>query len=116
MNATVFGLILDALGAAMIVTGGFYGDRIVSYVADISSTWEGGSPEQLAELFPEKAEAILVPEAFNQVKSAGGNADDPEYLRAVLQKAGIEAPEGASTKELQDLLATAKEPGGQAQK
>jgi hypothetical protein len=73
-------------------------------------------PEQLAELFPEKAEAILVPEAFSQVKSAGGNSDDPEYLRAVLQKMGIVVPEGASTKELQDLLATAKQPGGGAQK
>ena len=63
-------------------------------------------PEELAELFPEKAEAILAPEAFNQVKTTGGEQNDPEYLRAVIQKLGGDAPEGASTKELQDILAT----------
>ena len=73
-------------------------------------------PEELAELFPEKAEAILVPEAFSQVKSTGGDSDDPEYLRAVLEKMGIVAPEGASTKELQDLLAGAKTSGDVSQK
>ncbi len=73
-------------------------------------------PEELAELFPEKAEAILVPEAFSQVKSTGGDSDDPEYLRAVLEKMGIAAPEGASTKELQDLLAGAKTSGDGSQK
>ena len=62
-------------------------------------------PEELAELFPEKAEAILVPEAFSQVKSAGGDSDDPEYLRTAIQKLGGEAPGGASTKELQQMLA-----------
>ena len=74
------------------------------------------TPEELAGLFPEKAEAILVPEAFSQVKSTGGDSDDPEYIRAVLEKMGIAAPEGASTKELQDLLAGAKKPDGDSQK
>ena len=32
--------------------------------------------------------------------------NDPESLRAVIQKLGGEAPEGASTKELQDILAS----------
>jgi hypothetical protein len=62
-------------------------------------------PEELAELFPEKAEAILVPEAFGQVKTTGSEQNDPKYLRAVIQKLGGEAPESASTKELQDILA-----------
>ena len=73
-------------------------------------------PEELAELFPEKAETILVPEAFSQVKSTGGDSNDPEYLRAVLEKMGIAVPEGASTKELQDLLAGAKTSGDGSQK
>ena len=63
-------------------------------------------PEELAELFPEKAEAILALEAFDQVKTADAEQNDPEYLRAVIQKLGGEAPEGASTKELQDILAS----------
>ena len=63
-------------------------------------------PEELAELFPEKAEAILALEAFDQVKTADAEQNDPEYLRAVIQKLGGEAPEGASTNELQDILAS----------
>ena len=73
-------------------------------------------PEDLAELFPEKADAILAPEAFSQIKSTGGNSDDPEYLRAVLEKSGIAAPEGATTKELQDLLAGLKKSDNDSQK
>lgn len=65
-------------------------------------------PEELAEMYPEKAEAILNPEAFDQVKRAGSDSDDPEYLRAVIQKMGGEAPSDATTKELQDILAGLK--------
>lgn len=70
-------------------------------------------PEELAEMYPEKAEAILNPEAaevFGHINQLAGSSDDPTYLRAVLQKMGISAPESASTKELQDLLAGAKQP------
>ncbi len=62
-------------------------------------------PEELAEMFPEKAEGILNPDSSSQVKSTGGDSNDPAYLRAVIQKLGGEAPEGATTKELQDMLA-----------
>ena len=62
-------------------------------------------PEELAEMYPEKAEAILNPESASQIKSAGSDSNDPEYLRAVIQKLGGEAPETATTKELQDILA-----------
>ena len=60
---------------------------------------------ELAELFPEKGEAILNPEAFDQIKTGGKTSDDPAYLRAVLEKWGASPPEGATTKELQDMLA-----------
>ncbi|MDA1278615.1 MAG: hypothetical protein O3B95_01025 [Chloroflexi bacterium] len=63
--------------------------------------------DELAELFPEKAEAILNPEAINEIKSSGGNSNDPKYLRAVLEKMGVNPPENATTKELQDMLARA---------
>ena len=84
-------------------------------------------PEELAELFPEKADAILALEAFEALEFgsnvliekpmalnveecdaiiAAAEQNDPEYLRAVIQKLGGEAPEGASTKELQDILAS----------
>jgi hypothetical protein len=61
-------------------------------------------PEQFAEMFPEKAEAILNPESARQISSAGSKSDDPEYLRAVIQKLGGDPPADASTKELQDML------------
>ncbi|MDG0866054.1 hypothetical protein [Candidatus Lucifugimonas marina] len=64
--------------------------------------------EELAEIFPEKAEAILNPEAFDQIKTGGSKSDDPEYLRAVLQKMGVSAPDGATTAELQELVANAE--------
>ena len=65
-------------------------------------------PEQLAEIFPEKAEAILNPDSVNQIKSGVNSSDDPEYLRAVLGKLGIDPPADATTKELRDMLANAK--------
>ncbi len=62
-------------------------------------------PEELAEIFPEKAEAILNPESVDQIKTGGKSSDDPEYLRAVLEKMGANPPADATTKELQDMLA-----------
>jgi hypothetical protein len=64
--------------------------------------------EELAEIFPEKADAILNPEIVDQINTGGKESDDPEYLRAVLEKMGITPPEDATTRELQDLLADAK--------
>jgi hypothetical protein len=61
--------------------------------------------EELAEIFPEKAEAILNPDSVNQINAGGKSSDDPAYLRAVLKKWGANPPEGATTKELQDMLA-----------
>lgn len=62
-------------------------------------------PEELAEIFPEKADAILNPDSASQINPGGKDSDDPEYLRAVIEKLGGEAPADASTKELQDILA-----------
>ncbi len=61
--------------------------------------------EELAEIFPEKAEAILNPDSVGQIKSGGKTSDDPDYLRAVLEKMGANPPEDATTKELQEMLA-----------
>ena len=61
--------------------------------------------EELAEIFPEKAEAILNPESARQFATDGKQSDDPEYLRAVLEKLGADPPPDATTKELQDMLA-----------
>ena len=66
-------------------------------------------PEELAEIYPEKAEAILNPEFDSQVKSGGKSSDDPEYLRAILLKMGANPPANATTSELQDMLAHASE-------
>lgn len=63
--------------------------------------------EELAEIFPEKAEAILNPESASQIKAGGDKSDNPKYLRAVLQKLGLTPPEGATTPELQEMLANA---------
>lgn len=65
--------------------------------------------EELAEIFPEKAEAILNPESFEQFTTGGKDSDDPEYLRAVLEKMGVSPPADATTKELQELLANASD-------
>ena len=62
-------------------------------------------PEELAEIFPEKAEAILNAESAKQITIGGKSSDDPEYLRAVLEKLGADPPVDATTKELQDMLA-----------
>ena len=67
------------------------------------------SPDELAEIFPEKAEAILNPESAEQIKSGGKSSDDPEYLRALLLKMGINPPMDATTSELQDMLANISE-------
>lgn len=64
-------------------------------------------PEQLAEMFPEKAEAILNPELAEQINAGGKSSDDPKYLRAVLEKMGANPPADATTKQLQDMLAHA---------
>lgn len=61
--------------------------------------------EELAEIFPEKAEEILNPDALDQVKTGGKDSNDPEYLRAVLEKMGADPPVDATTKQLQDMLA-----------
>ena len=61
--------------------------------------------EELAEIFPEKAEAILNPDSASQIKNTGKTSDDPEYLRAVLIKMGANPPADATTKQLQDMLA-----------
>lgn len=66
-------------------------------------------PEQLAELFPEKAEAILNPDSVNQFAKGGKSSYDPEYLRALLLKMGGDPPADATTKELQDMLADISE-------
>ncbi len=60
--------------------------------------------EELAEIFPEKAEAILNPDSASQIKNTGTTYDDPEYLRAVLVKMGANPPADATTKQLQDML------------
>jgi hypothetical protein len=60
--------------------------------------------EELAEIFPEKAEEILNPDALDQVKTGGKDSNDPEYLRAVLEKMGADPPVDATTKQLQDML------------
>jgi hypothetical protein len=62
-------------------------------------------PEELAEIFPEKAEAILNAESAKQITTGGKSSDDPEYLRAALEKLGADPPVDATTKELQDMLA-----------
>ena len=61
--------------------------------------------KELAEIFPEKAEFILVPESVNQIKRAGNTSDDPEYLRTMLTKMGANPSADATTKQLQDMLA-----------
>lgn len=61
--------------------------------------------DELAEIFPEKAEFILNPELVEQISKDGNKGDNPEYLRAVLEKLGITPPEDATTKELRELLA-----------
>ena len=66
-------------------------------------------PEELAEIFPEKAEAILNAESAKQIATGGKSSDDPEYLRAVLEKLGADPPADATTKELQDMLADISE-------
>jgi hypothetical protein len=66
-------------------------------------------PEELAEIYPEKAEAILNPESVNQIQKGGKSSDDPEYLRAILLKMGANPPADATTSELQDMLANASE-------
>ena len=68
--------------------------------------------EELAEIFPEKAEAILNPGSVGKISKAGGDSNDPEYLRAILEKLGATVPEGATTKQLQDMLAHASEGSG----
>lgn len=60
--------------------------------------------EELAEIFPEKAKAILNPDSASQIKNTGTTYDDPEYLRAVLVKMGANPPADATTKQLQDML------------
>ncbi|MDA0595764.1 MAG: hypothetical protein O2921_09335 [Chloroflexi bacterium] len=60
--------------------------------------------EELAEIFPEKAKAILNPDSASQIKNTGTTYDDPEYLRAVLVKMGANPPADATTKQLQDTL------------
>lgn len=61
--------------------------------------------EELAEIFPEKAEEILNPDALDQVKTGAKDSNDPEYLRAVLEKMGADPPVDATTKQLQYMLA-----------
>ena len=65
--------------------------------------------KELAEIFPEKAEFILVPNlvpnSVNQIKRAGNTSDDPEYLRTMLTKMGANPSADATTKQLQDMLA-----------
>jgi hypothetical protein len=65
--------------------------------------------EQLAEIFPEKADAILNPDSAGQFTNTSKTSDDPEYLRAVLQKMGADPPADATTKQLQDMLAHGSE-------
>ena len=60
--------------------------------------------EELAEIFPEKAEAILNSDSVSQVTNTGKTSDDPEYLRAMLIKMGANPPADATTKQLQDML------------
>jgi len=61
--------------------------------------------KELAEIFPEKAEFILVPNSVNQIKRTGNTSDDPEYLRTMLTKMGANPSADATTKQLQDMLA-----------
>ncbi|MBT3555666.1 MAG: hypothetical protein HN926_05340 [Chloroflexi bacterium] len=61
--------------------------------------------EELAEIFPEKAEVILNPDSASQINNTGKTSDNPEYLRALLIKMGANPPTDATTKQLQDMLA-----------
>jgi hypothetical protein len=61
--------------------------------------------EELAEIFPEKAEAILNPEVAEQIKAGSNKSNDPVYLRAVLEKMGADPPADATTSQLQEMLA-----------
>lgn len=116
--AVMAGLIIG-IGIAVVQNNG---DSGIGSVASADSTSEKFDPkdlpvevlkalpdEQMAELFPEKAEAILIPGFAEQTagltKAGGNTSDDPEYLRAVLQKMGADPPADATTKELQDMLA-----------
>jgi hypothetical protein len=77
---------------------------------DLSSEVLKALPDdELAEIFPEKAEAILNPEFSSQIRTGGKDSDDPEYLRAILIKMGANPPSDATTSELQDMLANASE-------
>jgi hypothetical protein len=61
--------------------------------------------EELAEIFPEKAESILNPQSAEQIKVGSNKLSDPAYLRAVLEKMGANPPADATTSELQEMLA-----------
>jgi hypothetical protein len=50
MNLTVEGLIYDAVGATLIIVGGFYGDRIAKYVTSTSGQLDGHSNKQMAKI------------------------------------------------------------------
>jgi hypothetical protein len=65
--------------------------------------------DELAEIFPEKADAILNPEFSSQIRTEGKDSDDPEYLRAVLLKMGANPPADATTSELREMLADVSE-------
>ena len=68
--------------------------------------------DELAEIFPEKAETILSPEFSGQIRTGGKDSDDPEYLRGILLKMGANPPADATTSELRDMLADASEDVG----
>jgi len=104
-----FAVVQDGQGSSSKATSGAVAEPTSDPRKDLPVEVLKALPaSELAEIYPEKAEAILNPESASQIKSSGAKSDSPEYIRAVLQKMGITPPEGATTIELQELLAEAE--------
>ena len=102
--------------ATIIAAGAFFGTQAFLLDDDAADDNRRAVAVQSGTLLDEvtASGSVEFPELESMRFDISGNVgeilvaeqNDPESLRAVIQKLGGEAPEGASTKELQDILAS----------
>jgi hypothetical protein len=105
-NLAIIAVIIGAtVGIALALTQQNKSTAQTSTTTSIQSMISGSDAEHILEMHGE--EALIETELGGFGAIHNGFSTAPDFLRSQLEQRGLTAPEGATTEELQDLLAEA---------
>ena len=97
-----------AIGLIVGVSLAFTQDRATSNTSSSATAGEEGVDLDVAHILEMHGEEALIESSLGGLESLHkGFSTAPEFLRSELEKRGIFPPEGATTEQLQELMADA---------